>query len=93
MKNTVIALLLSTGMSLLFLALYGLMNIPGFYDGYCRFFGIASTLCSLREALVRGTLFFAMCFTFFRVSLIIDTVMDKRKGKKGAKDEDQTGSN
>lgn len=81
MKNTVIALLISTGMSLLYLAFYSIMTIPGFYDGCCRIFGIAGTICSRREALVRAALFFAMCFTFFRVSLIIDTVIDKRKKK------------
>ena len=83
MKNTVIALLISTGMSLLYLALYSLMTIPKFYDAVCRVFGVAGTVCSLREALVRAALFFAMCFTLFRVGLIIDTVMDKRKGKRG----------
>ena len=83
MKNTIIAFLLSTGMSLLYLALYGLMNIPGFYDGYCRVFGVAGTVCSPQEALVRAALFFAMCFTLFRVGLIIDTVLDKRKEKRG----------
>ena len=82
MKNTVIALLISTGMSLLYLAFYGLMNIPEFYDAFCRFFGVVGTVCSPQEALVRAALFFAMCFTFFRVSLIIDTVLERRSQTK-----------
>lgn len=81
MKNTVIALILSTGMSLLYLAVYGLMNIPELYNAYCRVRGIDGTLCSPQEALVRVPLFFAVCFTLFRVSLFIDTVMNKRKGE------------
>lgn len=84
MKNTVIALLISTGMSLLYLTFYGLMTIPGFYEALCRVFGVAGTVCSPQEALVRAALFFAMCFTFFRVSLIIDTVLDElKKREKG----------
>lgn len=84
MKKTIIAFLLSTGMSLLYLALYGLINIPEFYDAFCRFFGVAGTVCSPQEALVRAALFFAMCFTLFRVGLIVDTVHDKpKKRKKG----------
>lgn len=83
MKNTIIAFLLSTGMSLLYVALYGLINIPEFYDAFCRSFGVVGTVCSPQEALVRTALFFAMCFTLFRVSLIIDTVLDKRKEKRG----------
>lgn len=83
MKNTVIALLISTGMSLLCLALYGLMNIPEIYDAFCRFFGAVGTLCSPREVLVNVALFFAICFTILRVGSIIDTVLDKRKEKRG----------
>ncbi len=82
MKNTIIAFLLSTGMSLLYLALYGLINIPEFYEAFCRIFGVVGTVCSPQEALVRAALFFAMCFTLFRVGLIIDTVLERRRQTK-----------
>jgi hypothetical protein len=88
MKKTIIALLITTGMSLFYLALYGLMNIPEIYDAFCRFFGAVgtvSTLCSPREALVHIALFFAICFTVLRVGSIIDIVLDEMKEEKKMK--------
>jgi hypothetical protein len=82
MKNTIIAFLISIGMSLLYLTFYGLITIPEFYEAFCRFFGVVGTVCSPQEALVRAALFFAMCFTLFRVGLIIDTVLDELKKKE-----------
>jgi hypothetical protein len=82
MKKTIIALLITTGMSLFYLALYGLMNIPEIYDAFCRVFGVAGTVCSPQEALVHIALFFAICFTVLRVGSIIDIVLDEMKEEK-----------
>lgn len=83
--RTILSLLLSVIVTLGNIATYGIISIPWVMEGYCNFLGLCGievTLCSPREMLVRWILMFIVSFALFRVALLIDVIIVKRKGSK-----------
>lgn len=78
--RTILSLLLSVIVTLGNIVTYGIMSIPWVMEGYCNFFGIEVTLYSPREMLGKWILIFIVNFALFRVALLIDTIIVKRKG-------------